>query len=278
MIAPPVGFETGPQGGGFSDLAPTLDTRCKDGPIRNQLGMGVVHPQHGDAIASALRRRNQSRGVDSDCTDTLIAHSLRGEGFDASEDGTGRGTPLAPVAFDTAQLTSKSNRSNPQQGDPCHTLHSGNTHHVAIPINMQAAAKNGKKSPNGYGVGEPGDPAPTLGANDQHAVACFKGGQGSQARSVGYSEHLAPTLPSADSGSNRTPTLMQGMSVRRLTPRECERLQGFPDDYTLVPYRGKPAADGPRYKALGNSMAVPVMRWIGERIQMVERLRPEEAE
>ena len=62
------------------------------------------------------------------------------------------------------------------------------------------------------------------------------------------------------------------MQVRRLTPRECERLQGFPDDYTLIPHRGKPAADGPRYKALGNSMAVPVMRWIGERIQMVENI------
>jgi len=62
------------------------------------------------------------------------------------------------------------------------------------------------------------------------------------------------------------------MAVRRLTPRECERLQGFPDDYTLVEYRKKPAADGPRYRALGNSMAVPVMRWIGERIAMVERL------
>lgn len=61
-------------------------------------------------------------------------------------------------------------------------------------------------------------------------------------------------------------------AVRRLTPRECERLQGFPDDYSLVPHRGKPAADGPRYKALGNSMAVPVMRWIGERIQHVEGL------
>jgi DNA (cytosine-5)-methyltransferase 1 len=64
----------------------------------------------------------------------------------------------------------------------------------------------------------------------------------------------------------------RGEAVRRLTPRECERLQGFPDDYTLVPYRRKPAADGPRYKALGNSMAVPVMRWIGERIQAVESL------
>ena len=63
-----------------------------------------------------------------------------------------------------------------------------------------------------------------------------------------------------------------GSAVRRLTPRECERLQGLPDDYTLVPYRKGMMADGPRYKALGNSMAVPVMRWIGERIAMVEAL------
>lgn len=63
--------------------------------------------------------------------------------------------------------------------------------------------------------------------------------------------------------------------VRRLTPRECERLQGFPDDYTAIPWRGKTAdqcPDGPRYKALGNSMAVPVMRWIGERIAIVDAL------
>ncbi len=66
--------------------------------------------------------------------------------------------------------------------------------------------------------------------------------------------------------------VVASMSVRRLTPRECERLQGFPDDYTLVTYRNKPAADGPRYKALGNSMAVPVMRWIGERIASVDSL------
>ena len=61
-------------------------------------------------------------------------------------------------------------------------------------------------------------------------------------------------------------------AVRRITPRECERLQGFPDDYTLVQHRNKPMSDGPRYKALGNSMAVPVMRWIGERIAMVDAL------
>ena len=60
--------------------------------------------------------------------------------------------------------------------------------------------------------------------------------------------------------------------IRHLTPIECERLQGFPDNYTLVEHRNKPAADSPRYKALGNSMAVPVMRWIGERIEKVNSL------
>ena len=62
------------------------------------------------------------------------------------------------------------------------------------------------------------------------------------------------------------------MRVRRLTPTECERLQGFPDGWTQVPYRGKPASDGPRYKAIGNSMAVPVMAWIGRRIAEVNTI------
>lgn len=65
-------------------------------------------------------------------------------------------------------------------------------------------------------------------------------------------------------------TLFYGMQVRRLTPLECERLMGFPDGWTDVPHKGRPASDSARYKALGNSMAVPVMRWIGERIQDVE--------
>ena len=67
-------------------------------------------------------------------------------------------------------------------------------------------------------------------------------------------------------------TFVVQTGVRRLTVTECERLQGFPDGYTQVPHRGKPAADSPRYRAIGNSMAVPVMRWIGERIQQVEAL------
>jgi site-specific DNA-cytosine methylase len=82
---------------------------------------------------------------------------------------------------------------------------------------------------------------------------------------------LSPALNTAQLHKFRT-----AMRVRRLTPRECERLMGFPDDYTLVQHRGKPAADGPRYKALGNSMAVPVMRWIGERIDIVNELKLKE--
>ena len=73
--------------------------------------------------------------------------------------------------------------------------------------------------------------------------------------------------PAGDEAQN-----LVGHRIRRLTPRECERLQGFSDDYTQVAYRGKPAADAPRYKAIGNSMAVPVMRWIGQRIAQVDEL------
>jgi DNA (cytosine-5)-methyltransferase 1 len=101
-----------------------------------------------------------------------------------------------PIPFDTTQVTSPYNYSNPKPGDPCHPLAAG-----AHP-----------------------------------------------------------------------PSVATSMAVRRLTPTECERLQGFPDGYTDIQLKGKPTPDGPRYKALGNSMAVPVMRWIGERINMVENL------
>ena len=82
--------------------------------------------------------------------------------------------------------------------------------------------------------------------------------------------NVAPNLTSADRHG-----VAHDMKVRRLTPIECERLQGFPDNFTQIPYRNKDAEqcpDGPRYKAIGNSMAVPVMKWIGERINMVEEL------
>jgi DNA (cytosine-5)-methyltransferase 1 len=82
-------------------------------------------------------------------------------------------------------------------------------------------------------------------------------------------------IRAASGGSSRS-YVAQPWAVRRLTPVECERLQGFPDGYTDIPWRGKDhSPDGPRYKALGNSMAVNVMQWIGERIAMVEALADE---
>ena len=104
------------------------------------------------------------------------------------------------------------------------------------------------------------------------------------------SEHVTPTLDKSktpavahtlgtqcsgatEDGTGRgSPLVPSSMAVRRLTPVECERLQGFPDNYTAIPWRGKEAPDGPRYKALGNSMAVPVMQWIGGKINDREEL------
>jgi DNA (cytosine-5)-methyltransferase 1 len=94
---------------------------------------------------------------------------------------------------------------------------------------------------------------------------------------------VAPTL-TASNDPSRSPqstevtqqvaavlAAMPTMAVRRLLPVECERLQGFPDDHTNIPWRGKPAPDGPRYKAMGNSFAVPVVRWIGQRLDRVTK-------
>jgi site-specific DNA-cytosine methylase len=97
-------------------------------------------------------------------------------------------------------------------------------------------------------------------------------GDNLMAAAIGWSEELTAhtelqgTLQRGGDGGRHEGVMQPDMQVRRLTPTECERLQGFPDGYTLVPHRGKPAADGPRYKSLGNSMAVPVMAWIGRRI------------
>jgi len=165
----------------------------------------------------------------------FVAHTLRAEGFDASEDGTGRGTPLVPVCF-----SAKDSGADAME-DCAPTLRAGSH----------------DKSHANAGV--------------MPAVAfALRGREGGALPEVEGDGETVGTLRAASGGSSRDD--LASSSVRRLTPRECERLQGFPDDYTAVPYRKKPAADGPRYRALGNSMAVPVMRWIGERIQAVEDL------
>lgn len=108
-----------------------------------------------------------------------------------------------------------------------------------------------------------------LGRNQGQECAIAFAERGRDAgRTLEYQEDQSYCLTNPASGgrTHSRNNLDCQMQVRRLTPRECERLQGFPDDYTAIPFRGKPAADSPRYRALGNSMAVPVVRWIAERI------------
>jgi len=120
-----------------------------------------------------------------------------------------------------------------------------------------------------HGTQDPctGSQAFALGRNNgAENAACVTGKVAHTLRGEGFDA-------SEDGTGRGTPTISQGMAVRRLTPVECERLQGFPDNFTQIPYRNKTAGkcpDGPRYKALGNSMAVPCMKWIGERIQQVQ--------
>ncbi|MDU6468004.1 BsuMI modification methylase subunit ydiP [Enterobacter hormaechei] len=153
-----------------------------------------------------------------------ISHTLKAEGFDGSEDGTGRGTPIIAMAHGQGGAEIKTDNSAP-------TL----TCNHEAPIAAYGIPGNwiGRAPENGGNATEPmHDVSPCLTVADRHGVAT-------------------------------------SISVRRLTPIECERLQGFTDNHTLIGWRGKDAAecpDGPRYKAIGNSMAVPVMRWIGERI------------
>lgn len=214
-----------------------------------------------DPLLSAALTCSQNSAV---CVTGPISHTLKAEGFDASEDGTGRGTPIVPViAFDTTQITSPLNYSNPKAGDPCHPL--ATTAHVpAVAYAVQNATRG--KSQNGLGIGADGEPMYTLDQASQHGVAYSTKLHNTQSNQAGkiYEEYTV-----ALDRSSPPPALLTAMQVRRLTPRECERLQAFPDDHTLITVRGKPAADGPRYKALGNSMCVNVMAWIGKQIDHV---------
>lgn len=221
-----------------------------------------------DDVSASLRAKGTTtdeRSVGSYVVADELAHTLRGEGFDASEDGTGRGVPLvmahgqanaevvsdgspsltcnheAPILVRMREGCEGGGKGPLVSEDQSLTLATANDQVLAYPINTQLGLRGAETSNStreGIGIGNEGDPSFTLQAAHSHAVA-------------------------------------HGMQVRRLTPVECERLQGFPDGYTNIPWRGKPAEecpDGPRYKALGNSWAVNVVKYIGERIQAVKSL------
>lgn len=232
--------------------------------IPHVLAYGGNNGSGAVSVSTALTAHPSGR-YDYD-SETFVAHTLRGEGFDASEDGTGIGTPLVPVPFDTTQITSASNYSNPKAGDPCHPLAAG-AHAPAGAFGWQNSAAQGMAVDT---------ISPTLGKSKHPAELTFqeRGRDGGRSLEIGGDVAYAMTAPSGG-GRSQERNVMQGAAVRRLMPSECEALQGFPAGYTAIPWRGKPASecpDGPRYKALGNSWAVNCARWIGRRISLVEQI------
>ncbi|ANU61995.1 DNA cytosine methyltransferase [Akkermansia muciniphila] len=171
-------------------------------------------------------------------------------------------------------------QQDPVTGDdvsPC--LGAGGSHGqaslgVCLPVDIRNAIRQSDNDVTGKGWGDVGDPMYTLTAGGKTpGVCCIQGdiaaGRREAQHGMGVCEDVSFSLLTSSPHC-----VAYNYVVRRLTPRECERLQGFPDDWTLIPWRGKPAADCPdshRYKAVGNSMAVPVMWYIGRRIQIVER-------
>ena len=136
----------------------------------------------------------------------------------------------------------------------------------AIPLAENTIGRQPETGGNGDGF-TVGGPMYTLNATGVHGVAQPIGFESNMRLQQASTGNIFQTLTRSTHCSVMTPT----MAVRRLTPVEAERLQGFPDGYTDIMPNGKPTPDGPRYKALGNSMAVPVMRWIGERINAIEQ-------
>lgn len=296
-------------------------------------------------IATALNAKGGAGRMDFE-TETLVAHSLRGGGFDASEDGTGRGTPIIPVQEVTkrtgASSTSlKAGDGIGEVGDPMFTLGADSRHGVAIgskhrshwnggphpPLTQASQTRQGGIGGSNQEIFEQGGAglvphpiafsckdhgndaqegvAPTMRSMNFDKSHANAGGQlaiafdttqitskenrcqpkeGDPCHPLSAHAH-APALAfharqDPDSGPVTHPLdtdgfsigVQQAWAVRRLTPLECERLQAFPDGWTQIPYRGKPAADGPRYKAIGNSFSTNVVRWIGHRIQMAEEI------
>lgn len=271
----------------------------------------VAWPLTSGMAASAARMPHEQGALIPE-----ITHALTGEGFDAGEDGTGRGTPIIPAMIaDPISTRPYQDRGSDDNNlicvhgtqDPCTDeeiafalgRNSGQENAIAFSC-KDHGADAGLVSPTLRSMGHDGSHA---NGGGQVAVA-FQPRIGRNGR--GYEEEISPALTGADSGAtsdSRTCVAFSGrirgddgrgygreeqvfkdgitgpidtvkphcvagptMAVRRLLPVECARLMGFPDGHTDISPKGKPTADGPQYKAYGNSWAVPCAQWIGRRI------------
>lgn len=294
------------------------DSLRGDPPPRREARQGAANP------LASCPRGGGGIGTDLEVDGRLIpevAATLRAEGFDASEDGTGRGTPILPVCHAIQERAVSENPENgpggagfsgsgvaytiearskvqpvavDSKGSQVSVVSDGSTPtlramghsashanaggQLAVAFDAQAGGETG------LAVGEVAGALHGGGKHGGRAAVAFqdrfRGDDGrGYARQPAALEGHTGTLETVKPwhvalGDDGSPPLWQ---VRRLTPRECERLQGFRDDYTLIPYRRGMAKDGPRYKALGNSMAVNVMHYLGCRIELVNGMLPERA-
>lgn len=254
------------------------------------------HSLSGDSAPSREKRKEVATSVGDG---TPVGGLCARTGLSISVQDAGQGH-LLPIALQDITAREKAQNGKGWNDDgSAYTVDTHATQGVAQPIafsgqmsepqtNVEMTQTLQAKNPmavavgtdlyNGAITGEVAVPMTTkldgtcTGPTVMQQVGAFKPGQSAQAHSIGYESEMAPTLE-AGSGGNNKPAVHHGMAVRRLTPVECERLQGFPDNYTDIQPKGKATPDGPRYKALGNSMAVPVMAWIGKRIQEVEQMQ-----
>jgi DNA (cytosine-5)-methyltransferase 1 len=251
------------------DMAGTLDA---EGQRRGNRGHGILAFGGGQNcaqtdVSTSLSAHPGGSRLDFQ-TETFVTHFLRGEGFDASEDGTGRWTPLVPVAWTgdgvTADPISASEGRTYTHEGTTFRLHNCVQQPVAVAFHENQRGEltvNNTAGALKVGGGKPGQGYPAVAFQPRIA----RNGRGNMGDVVNALQAQSGQTGKGDAA----PCVATAMQVRRLTPTECERLQGFPDNYTAIPWRGKPASecpDGPRYKALGNSWAVPVVRWIGRRI------------
>ena len=224
---------------------------ASDGPK----GVSDQYAHEGKLIAMAHGQGGAEIGIDRCPTLTCVHEAPIAAYF-----------PTQPITFDMAQITSKVNGTRVEPGLPISTLAKGSQMHVALSVY--------ENHPADSRVQEMGEVCSTVtsrwgtGGGNLPMV----GAVGTDLYNGAITGEVAATMTKSMNGTGTGPTAMQQMAVRRLTPIECERLQGFGDNYTDIKAKGKPTPDGPRYKALGNSMAVPVMAWIGKRIQEVENL------
>jgi DNA (cytosine-5)-methyltransferase 1 len=238
------------------DLGDTRTTHAVVEPIPLDLRNATRDPEKHDEV----NRQGVGVGDAGDPANTLTKEFCHGVAQPIAIQGTiiGRGDNAGPQGVGASE------------GGPMYTLTKTDVHGVLY-----------ENHPNDSRVTGPHDVAPTVvtrfgtgGGNvplvQQDAHVAY----GTDCYNGAITGNVAATMGTSGSSVNAAgPTVMQSMAVRRLTPVECERLQGFPDNWSRIPWKGKTeeqCPDGPRYKACGNSMAVPVMRWIGERIKAVD--------